>query len=423
MRNKISIIILTGISTTVLAACGDDGGSRDAASASASASATATDTFGTDTATTGTTGQMSDSASSGSTGGSTTDASTTGTTDASSTGGSSTGGVASTGAGTTGGPTCGPEAFSFQFEPKTPNVMLVLDKSRSMSNLWDHDGDPNTPDVSRWNSLHAVVESFATAFEAEMNLGAQLFPSADAYLDEPVNAYSCLVEDMPEVPVGPLHADEIMLAIPAADDFSISGGTPATAGFTSALDHLLSQNPETPRAIVLITDGAANCSPNYPADQTLFVYDDQLPVVVGDAWATHAIPTYVVGINILDFEGTKPAVNPKEALTMVAEAGGVPKPGPEPFYNTFNEQELGDAILAIANKIPCTISLDSEPNYPDEVTVEVNNVFYDQVTDCENQDGWTYTNQNGPFNAIELCGTACDAFSNAGTVNIVYECP
>lgn len=301
--------------------------------------------------------------------------------------------------------------------------MLVLDKSRSMTALWDHDGDPNTPDVSRWNSLHSVVQSFVTTYEADMNLGAQLFPSKDAYLDEPVNAYSCLVENTPEVPVGPFQADEIMLAIPAADDFSISGGTPATAGFASALDHLLSKDPETPRAIVLITDGAANCSPSEPADQTLFVYDDQLPVVVGDAWATYSIPTYVVGINILDVQGTKPAVNPKEALTMVANAGGVPKPGPEPFYNTFNEQELGDAILAIANKIPCTISLDSEPNYPDEVTVEVNNVFYDPVTDCENQDGWTYTNQNGPFNAIELCGAACDAFSNAGTVNVVYECP
>ncbi len=401
-----------------LAGCGDDGG-RDAASASATAG-TATDSVGTATGTaTDTTGAATDSASSGSTGGSTGAGTATGAT-----AGSSTGAVGSTtGAGSTGGPTCGPEAFSFQFQPQTPNVMLVLDKSRSMTALWDHDGDPNTPDISRWNSLHNVVSSFVSAFEAQMNLGAQLFPSADAYLDEPVNAYSCLVEDMPEVPVGPLHADEILLAIPAADDFMISGGTPATAGFTSALDHLLSKDPSVPRAIVLITDGAANCNPNEPADQTLFVYDDQLPVVVADAWANESIPTYVVGINILDFQGTKPAVNPKDALTMVAQAGGVPKPGPEPFYNTFNEQELGDAILSIANKIPCTITLDSEPNFPDAVTVEVNGVFYDPVADCENQDGWTYTNDNGPFNAIELCGTACDAFANAGTVNVVYECP
>ncbi len=390
------------------AACGDDGGGRDAASAG-SGLGTAGATGGTDTDG----GTASGSAGSASTG--------PGSTSGGTTGGSSTGG--SSGSGTTGGAMCGEEMFAFEFQPAIPNVMLVLDKSRSMTQLWDHDSDPNTPDVSRWNSLHSVVANFTSLYDADLNLGAQLFPSASAYLDEPTNAFSCLVEDMPEVAVGPGNGAAIVAAIPAADDFTISGGTPATAGIQSAVDHLLAQDPDTPRAIVLVTDGAANCSPSEPADQTLFVYDDQLPVVVADAWASYSIPTYVVGINILDVQGTKPAVNPKEALTMVANAGGVPKAGPEPFYNTFNEQELGDAITAIADKIPCTLTLDSEPEYPDNVEVSVGGMPYAKVADCANGTGWSYTNENGPYNAIELCGAACDAFAMQGKVDVVYACP
>lgn len=334
-------------------------------------------------------------------------------------------GESSTGAdeSSTGAPACEQEGFAFELLPEPPNVMLVLDKSRSMSNLWDHDADATTAEISRWNSLHNVVEFVTTEFADTIHFGSILFPAADAWLDEPTNAYSCLVGDAPEVPVGVDTGAQILASIPAAGDFSISGGTPASAGLARAIEHLQTLPSDSPRAILLLTDGAANCSPDeLPAD-TLFVYDDAVPALVDDAWSNHSIPTYVVGINILDELGTKPAVNPYEALTDVATAGGVPAAGVDRFYNSFNEIELSAALEEVANRIECTVTLPEEPQHPDLVDVTVDGKLWSAVADCSTGDGWAYTNAVGPYNAIQLCGMACDSQQGGATVQVDYNCP
>jgi hypothetical protein len=322
-----------------------------------------------------------------------------------------------------GGESCKQADYDFVLQPTPPNVMLVLDKSRSMSNLWDHDNDASTETISRWHSLYNVVESLTAEFGGRMNFGAQLFPSAAAYLDEPTNAFSCLVEPEPEVAVGADTAAAILAAMPPAGDFSISGGTPAVAGITSAVSHLLTLPAEAPRVILLITDGAANCSPDEAPGDTLFVYDEQTQAVVAQAWEDHAIPTYVVGINILDELGTKPAVNPYEALNEVAGAGGVAAEGADQFYNSFNELELVAALDVVANQIECTIPLQDEPQFPDNVDVSVDGQPWTVVADCDGQDGWTYTAPAGPFNAVRLCGAACEALQGGGTVEVDFNCP
>ena len=47
----------------------------------------------------------------------------------------------------------------------------------------------------------------------------------------------------------------------------------------------------------------------------------------------------------------------------------------------------------------------------------------DQVTDCATEDGWVYSNPDGPYDAIILCGTACDALGAAGTLDATFGCP
>jgi hypothetical protein len=319
--------------------------------------------------------------------------------------------------------TCEQAAFDFVLAPTPPNVMLVLDKSRSMSNLWDHDIDPSTPDISRWHSLYNVVESLTVEFEGRIAFGAQLFPSATAYLDEPTNDFSCHVESAPEVDIGLGTGAQILAAMPAAEDFSISGGTPTVAGLDAALSHLMTMPAEAPRAILLLTDGAANCSPDELPEDTLFVYDAATPAVVAAAWQDHAIPTYVIGINILDEMGTKPAVNPYEALTEVADAGGVAASGVDHFYNSFNEVELVEALDIVANQIECTITLQDAPEYPEEVAVTVDGQGWAHTEDCEANDGWTYTTPMAPFNAIRLCGEACTSLQGGGIVEVDYMCP
>jgi hypothetical protein len=333
--------------------------------------------------------------------------------------GSSEGGDEDTGE----GEVCEQSMYSFEVEAQIPDVVLVLDKSRSMSNLWDHDLDANTADISRWHSLYNVVNGLLADFGDEINFGAQLFPAADAWLDEPTNAWSCFVEDAPEVTVGPGTAAQIMAAIPAGDDFSISGGTPAVAGLRNAVEHLENHGSDAPRAIVFVTDGAANCNENELAGDTLFVYDDRVPEVIANAFQTHSIPVYVVGINILDEMGTKPAVNAYEAITDAAQAGGAPAAGALPFYNAFNEIDLANALEEVLDDIECTVNLDVTPVYPENVGVAVNGTGYANVGDCNTEDGWTYTAPAGPFNAIQLCGAACDALQDGGLVEVDYLCP
>ncbi len=331
----------------------------------------------------------------------------------------------------------------------TPNVMLVLDKSGSMvtdpSGYWDadnddanddgfKDSDPNmmeaaTPKVTRWQSLHEVVEFIVGAFDNSMNLGMVLFPSKAAKAD--YSAAACPVNMTPEVKVGPMNGQDILMAIPAANDTTIKGGTPAAKGISAALAELETIQDTQPEFLILITDGAANCSEDAPDNAGLFeVYDANLPTVVGDAFTGMGIPTYVVGIAISDVtsgtakDGNPDNTNTNEKLNELAVLGGVPRDGDTKFYDTQNQIELQAALAEISMQIlSCTIKLDPVPVYPDNVEVTVDGTPYGkmQVMDCDAEDGWMYTTE--AMDEIVLCGKACADFQMTGKLDAAYRCP
>ena len=74
--------------------------------------------------------------------------------------------------------------------------MLALDKSGSMvanpAGLWDHDADPNTPKITRWNSLYQVVQLITTDYNNSINFGANLAEGTPAQVrtnPEVIRAY------------------------------------------------------------------------------------------------------------------------------------------------------------------------------------------------------------------------------------------
>jgi hypothetical protein len=325
----------------------------------------------------------------------------------------------------------------FVLEAIPPNVMLVLDKSGSMvQQEWDADNDPGTPDETRWRSLHQVVEFVVTTFENEINFGANLFPSEAAATQ--LGAAACPVRNNPEVPVQSMNAENILAAIPPANEVDgIEGATPATAGIQAALDHLLTLDPGVDRFMILITDGAANCGEN--ADTSMCPglgcglmeeYDDQLPIVVETAFAEHSVPTFVVGIDIQNaLVGEDPMDGQTEAntyveLNAVAEAGGRPRAGTEKFFNTVNEVELMDALQSIAGQVvSCTIPFTEAPEHPNFVEIEIGGMQIPRVQDCATENGWVFTNPQGPYEAIQLCGTACDLLAEVRELDAIFECP
>ncbi len=315
---------------------------------------------------------------------------------------------------------CGASSFMLDHQPT--NVVLVLDKSYSMiDNSWDHDNDPATGDVTRWLSLYDSVEFIIQEFDDGLNFGAVLFPGVEVPDNEWQNA--CAVALEPDAPVAPNNGEAVLAALPERETNAIFGGTPASEGISTALNHLRSLDPELPRAMILITDGAANCLAG-TSDQDVFnLYDENLPALVAAAYNDEDIPTYVVGIDIIDGIANYPVDNPYVRLNEVAIAGGFPQPGAEKFHNAQDEQELRAAISQISSQIGCIIPLDMAPALPDLLSIFIDGEEIPWVDSCEGEVlGWRYTNPMGPYDEIELCAEACEALHNVGTLSATYNC-
>ncbi len=394
-------------------------------SATESGSTTATSGPGTGTDSTGTTGMVTAT----DPGTDTTDGTSTGQGTDTSTGGSSSGGSSSSSS-STGGETTEDIPCDVQMatlKPVVPNMMLVLDKSGSMLTLWDHDANVNTPSITRWNSLYQVVETVTGKFNDKVNFGANLFPNKSA--QQVYNSNACLVNANVEIKVKAKNQAAILAGIPAANTMAIFGGTPAAAGMTSALAHLKTLPADVPRAVLLVTDGAANCGMGLMPPPLFEKYDQNVHTIVGDAYTVDKIPTYVIGINTLNVQsnaaqdGSPDNINPFTKLNELAVLGGTPKNDPnEKFYNADNQIELGAALDAvIADALSCVIPLNPPPDKPEFTQVKINGVKVPKVNSCA-ENGWVYTNPNGPYDAIELCGTACDNLKMVGKADVNFFC-
>jgi hypothetical protein len=315
---------------------------------------------------------------------------------------------------------CGASTFMLDHQPT--NVVLVLDKSYSMiDNQWDHDNDPATGDVTRWHSVYDSVEFIIGEFDDGLNFGTVLFPGVEVPDNEWQNA--CMVALEPDAPVAPSNGEAVLASLPERDTNSIFGGTPASEGISTALNHLRSLDPALPRAMILITDGAANCLAG-TSDQDVFnLYDTNLPALVAAAFNDEEIPTYVVGIDIIDGIANYPIDNPYVRLNEVAIAGGFPQPGAEKFHNAQDEGELRAAISQISSQIGCIIPLDEAPEQPELLSIYIDGEEIPWVDSCDGEElGWRYTNPMGPYDEIELCAEACEALHNIGTLSATYNC-
>lgn len=403
-------------------ACGDSSGTSNSASGglgtitSASAGPTTSSTGDTPT---GSGTHSSDSMSAGTHGGTGStggDATSSADTSASGTGSSSTGGDATssttttsttaaetTGDGTTGAPVKMPcQVKETVVEPVPPSVLLVLDKSGSMSmESWDHDANAQTPIVTRWYSLRKVVEGVVNKFNSVVHFGVKLYPKIDAgsYVDQG----ACIVNPGVEVPIAPMNAAKVLASVPTAD-FEVLGGTPMETGLKEAYKYLDTLDPSLQRFALLVADGEIS-------DTCKGENFYEALAAVEDAYNLHGIPTYVVGIDV------DPSTS--EQLTSLAQVGGKPKAGPDPFYQTNNQVELEAAIQQIIDDtLSCVIAVDPAPAEPELFEVWVGNTQVSEAGSCADN-GWVWTK---PHTEIELCGDACKLLKKTGEVEARYYC-
>jgi hypothetical protein len=339
----------------------------------------------------------------------------------------------------------------FELTPATAvrNIMFVVDVSSSMLETWDHDQDPMTPTVSRWQTARPLLAQVLAELESqydEPRLGLQRVPSSDACpaatVDAPncTDADVCLIESSPEVAVGEFQAELILASLPesSASPLEVVGGSPIGAAWLAARDHLLAQRDADLSAIILFTDGGANCSePSLPT--AVEVFDEGLVALVADGYDVHGIQTLVVGVDVDEQQPSSaaqpdtPAVDTYAALNSLALAGGFPWNNGNEARKFFDTEHPDDLMLAIGDDLICTVSTctvdlvtasDTGPPEPSQIpliVIKINGEEIPYVSGCVNEKGWSWLEEGL---ILTFCGSFCDAVqAGEGIVEGIYGCP
>ncbi|MEZ4427341.1 MAG: vWA domain-containing protein [Nannocystaceae bacterium] len=278
------------------------------------------------------------------------------------------------------------ESIQITGEPTPPDVVLVLDRSGSMS-------APSGVGSSRWDDLTAAVDAIVDAYDDKVLLGVRFLPPAALPGDvecTPQNPMNNAVE----VPVAAGHGAAILTAMAAASPDGAD--TPTLPAMQAALKHLDALPGERgEQYVILVADGETN-SCGAPA---------QVAAAIAAAHAK-GVTTYAVSVG---WE--------VDELGLYAQAGG--SGDYLPTYNLTSLTATLDAI--VAGLISCTIPLAQPPEHPDSVELTVAGVEFPRVADCDEASGWAWTSPD--HDAVELCGAACEALKQTGEVSLTYHCP
>jgi len=329
----------------------------------------------------------------------TTDTTTTDTTTTSATGTSTD--TTTSSSGTTDGMVKPCQVEETPIEPIPSDVLFVLDKSGSMSmELWDHDANLQTPNITRWKSLHAVVEAVVTDFDHQLNFGAKLYPKIDA--GSYINQGACEITPGIEVPVAANNAETLLQGIPSAE-FEVLGGTPSFQALSESYKYLETLMTGLDAAVIFITDGEISCD-NPPAAAI---------AAISDAWDNSQIPTYVVGVDV--------DAQTSSQLNSFALAGGKQlNNGQYKFYQATDQVELQAAMQSILDDtISCVLPVEPEPAYPELFQVWIDNAEVQEIGDCAQEDGWRWTQDH---TEIELCGQSCQDLKHGEGIEAKYFC-
>jgi von Willebrand factor type A domain len=295
-------------------------------------------------------------------------------------GGSSSGGDAGNGV-------CGPHRLDAG--RVTPDILIVLDRSASMQNTG----------VDRWGPSVSGIEAITRATDDTIHYGLMVFPRSDTSMVG--GTYSCEPGRV-EVPIGANTAGAIQTAL---DGISPGGATPTAASLEVARGEVLRDyDPDaqaTPAYVLLVTDGAPNCSGGtFSGGQgaaALQPEEVERSIAIIADLAAKGVKTYVLGY---DARSDRQLVN---ALNQMAQAGGT---GDQEF-RPVNDQ---DSLLAEFQRITgaalsCDYALNGPVDDPTVVSVKLDGQAVPFLQSQGAEDGWTLS---GNKRVVTLRGSYCD---------------
>lgn len=285
------------------------------------------------------------------------------------------------------GGACG--AQEAKVEPVPPNMLLVVDRSCSMTSAV---GDSN-----KWIIAVAAINKMTTDFAGQIRFGLTLFPD---------NVTPNCQQDKIPIPVGPGNEMAIQMMMTAGlqttDPLYPNGPcvTNIMTGMQQAATEPAFLDTARKSYVVLITDGKETCGNDNTTEQTIKTLFEMA-----------GVPTFVIGFG----SGVDPAQMDKFAV-----AGGVPTTnGMNKYYDASDQMSLDAALGTIAKStLSCSYSLDSVPPNPNEIFV-----FFDNINKVPRDimNGWEY---DVAKNQVVFFGTACDDLKNGVVkdLDIVFGC-
>lgn len=330
---------------------------------------------------------------------------------------------------------CG--AMTLGAELKTVNVLLVIDKSGSMTDT------PEGFDENKWDSLVAALDEVLNDVAPVLNLGLLMYPysSLIGIPLESCGSNCCTLQTggaAINVPIteGSASVERIL---PLLAETPPGGGTPTADALREAREYLTSANLEGDSYVLLATDGGPNCNFDLEceAERCTANLDDQCPTgnccngngeyCVDDQSVTSeleeleqaGIRTFVVGI-----PGTEDYA---DYLDTFAEAGGVPNPDAPPSYYAVSADGGVEGLVSTFRDITeqlvksCEVELAREAPQPGLINVAV---------DCQplrpeedDGSGWELDTDVTP-NLITISGPVCEQIQTSGAkrVDVVFGC-
>jgi hypothetical protein len=311
-------------------------------------------------------------------------------------------------------PLCGGHAVEPMVEMETipGNILLIFDKSGSMTDPWS--GGAN----EKWIDAKQAVVDAIMPLQTNVNVGLIFFPHPAGGGD------SCYVPPhtaAPQMNFTPgadfLVAWNAFWAPVVSDD--VEGNTPLSEGLQAADALLQSATLEGTTTVVVITDGAPNCSNDDDApvaDQVAYL--DDLPT----AWLMNGIKTHVVGLpGGGDADETQEMI---DILNGVAAAGGTTQ-----HISAADPAALQTELAAIigmsvtSNFTTCSIGLPEKPPNLDDVHLVVveRGVEQDVANDLGASGGWTLAADGSE---IVLEGHFCELAKQGQyeKISVVFGC-
>lgn len=302
---------------------------------------------------------------------------------------------------------------TFSLARATPTVMLVLDRSGSMSTV-----ATRSVGASRWVTLTDALATVLPRADT-MALGALLFPAGAA------SSQVCVAPALADVSPATGNAAAIVAALRASEPV---GQTPTADALVAAAAQFDEAAPAArARALVLATDGAPDCNLSLdPATCTCtrtdvactagLCLDDARTVATVAELAAGGLPTWVIGLE----DTANPAL--VATLDRLAVAGGRPVTGAaHAWVPATSPSQLEGALDAIRTELQsCDWVVDSVPDTGGGIVVTVDGQTV--PWDPSGVDGWSWGSR--ARGEVVFRGAACTALTAraAPVVQAVVQC-